>query len=214
MHSADSLTDDPSLLQHAAAGDQAAWDALFERHQDRLRRMAMLRMDPRLQGRVSPSDVIQETYLQAAAALADYLRRPDAPFYFWLRGIARNKLLQLHRDHLRAEKRDARREATLESPADTRSVALAAMLAADDTLPSAAADRSELQRHLRDALERLEPLDREVLALRHFEQLSNAETAELLEITPAAASKRYLRALERLKEILSPAERAWANDNP
>jgi RNA polymerase sigma-70 factor (ECF subfamily) len=199
------------LLTRAAAGDQEAWREALAPHEERLRLMAALRLNPRLQGRVAPSDVLQETFLQAALGLAEYLRRPQAPFYLWLRGIARNRLLQLHRDHLQAERRDARREAAIDASPQADSVALAAVLAADDTLPSQAAIRAELQRRLYDALEQLQPLDREVLALRHFEQLSNAETAQELGVTPAAASKRYLRALQRLKVILSPTSKLWAD---
>jgi RNA polymerase sigma-70 factor, ECF subfamily len=206
MTRAEERDDDPSLLKQAAVGDQAAWRQVLSRHEERLRRMAELRIDPRLQGRVSPSDILQETYLQAAARLEDYLRDPAAPFYFWLRGIAANKLLQAHRDHLQIEKRDARREVSVDSPAQTTSASLAAMLVAHDTRPTQAAIRNELVHRVHEALDALEPLDREVLSLRHFEQLSNAETAEILAITPAAASKRYLRALERLGAVLSPRQ--------
>src|SRR5579885_1798447 len=161
------------LLERAAEGDQAVWGALLARHRDRLRRMIALRLDHRLQGRLDPSDVLQEVYLQAAAHLADYLRAPAVPFYLWLRGIAGNKLLELHRHHLGTRLRDAAREVSLfrGSMPQTSSAALAAQLLGKDTRPSEAAVRAEMKVRLQEALNRMDPLDREVLALRHFEQL-------------------------------------------
>ncbi len=192
------------LLERAAEGDQAVWGALLARHRDRLRRMIALRLDHRLQGRLDPSDVLQEVYLQAAAHLADYLRAPAVPFYLWLRGIAGNKLLELHRHHLGTRLRDAAREVSLfrGSMPQTSSAALAAQLLGKDTRPSEAAVRAEMKVRLQEALNRMDPLDREVLALRHFEQLSTAEAAQVLGVAPKAAGKRYLRALQRLREIL------------
>jgi RNA polymerase sigma-70 factor (ECF subfamily) len=192
------------LLARAAEGDQAVWGALLARHRDRLRRMIALRLDHRLQGRLDPSDVLQEVYLQAAAHLADYLRDPAMSFYLWLRGIAGNKLLELHRHHLGTRMRDAAREVSLYrgSMPPTSSAALAAQLLGKDTRPSEAAVRAEMKVRLQEALNRMDPLDREVLALRHFEQLSNAEAAQVLGVEPKAAGKRYLRALQRLREIL------------
>jgi RNA polymerase sigma-70 factor (ECF subfamily) len=192
------------LLERAAEGDQAVWGALLARHRDRLRRMVALRLDHRLQGRIDPSDVLQEVYLQAAAHLADYLRQPAMPFYLWLRGIAGNKLLELHRHHLGARLRDASREVSLYrgSMPQTSSAALAAQLLGKDTRPSEAAVRAEMKVRLQEALNRMDPLDREVLALRHFEQLSTAEAAQVLGVETKAAGKRYLRALQRLRDIL------------
>jgi RNA polymerase sigma-70 factor (ECF subfamily) len=193
------------LLRRAAAGDQQAWAALLARHRDRLRRMVALRLDRRLQGRIDPSDVLQEAHLEAATHLTDYLRHPDMPFYLWLRGIAGNKLLELHRNHLGARMRDAGREVSLYrgSMPQTSSAALAAQLLGRDTRPSEAAVRAEMKVRLQEALNSMDPLDREVLALRHFEQLSNAETARVLGLDRSAASKRYVRALKRLKDILA-----------
>jgi RNA polymerase sigma-70 factor (ECF subfamily) len=192
------------LLERAAEGDQGVWGTLLARHRDRLRRMIALRLDHRLQGRLDPSDVLQEVYLQAAAHLADYLRAPAVPFYLWLRGIAGNKLLELHRHHLGTRLRDASREVSLfrGSMPQTSSAALAAQLLGKDTRPSEAAVRAEMKVRLQEALNRMDPLDREVLALRHFEQLSTAEAAQVLGVEPKAAGKRYLRALQRLREIL------------
>ena len=193
------------LLRQAAAGDQESLGALLQRHGARLRRMVALRLDPRLQGRIAPSDVIQETYLEVSARLAAYLREPTMPFFLWLRFLAGQKLVTLHRKHLGTRMRDAGREVSLYRGRlpETSSAALAAQLLGHDTRPSEAAARAELKIRLQEALNGMDPLDREVLALRHFEHLSWAETAQTMGITEGAAGKRYLRALERLREILA-----------
>ena len=192
------------LLRRAAQGDQAAWGALLVRSRDRLRRMVALRLDRRLQGRVDPSDVIQEAYIDASARLAEYARQPDMPFFLWLRFLTGQRLVRVHRQHLGAEMRDAAREVSLYRgalPAAT-SAALAAQLLGRDTRPSEAAVRAERSIRLQEALNSMDPLDREVLALRHFEQLSNAEAARVLGLQESAAAKRYVRALKRLSQIL------------
>jgi RNA polymerase sigma-70 factor (ECF subfamily) len=178
---------------------------LLERHRPRLRRMIALRLDQRLQGRIDASDVIQEAYLEASTRLEDYLRRPEMPFFLWLRFLTGQKLMELHRHHLGTRMRDVGREVSLyrgSLPA-TSSAALAAQLLGHDTRPSEAAIRAERKIRLQEALNSMDPLDREILALRHFEQLNNAETAQLLGLQESAASKRYIRALKKLKSILS-----------
>ena len=193
------------LLRRLAKGDHRDWGALLERHRQRLRRMIALRLDQRLQGRIDASDVIQEAYLEASTRLEDYLRRPTMPFYLWLRFLTGQKLLELHRHHLGAQMRDAGREVSLYrgSLPETSTAALAAQLLGRDTRPSEAAVRAERKIRLQEALNSMEPMDREVLALRHFEQLTTPEVAQVLCIKEAAAGKRYLRALRRLKEILN-----------
>jgi RNA polymerase sigma-70 factor (ECF subfamily) len=193
------------LLQRAADGDQQSWGVLLTRHEERLRRMVAFRMDPRLQGRLDPADVIQETFLEAWQHLADYLGQPAMPFFLWLRGIAGNKLRELHRHHLGTQMRDARREVALYHGAmpETTSAALAAQLLGHASRPSEAAIQAETRIRLQEALNSMDPLDREVLALRHFEQLTPAETARVLGIKEKAAGMRYVRALRRLKEVLS-----------
>jgi RNA polymerase sigma-70 factor (ECF subfamily) len=204
-----SATDNPNetdqLLQRAAQGDRQGWGALLERHRKRLRRMVALRLDPRLQGRIDASDVIQEAYLEASARLPEYLRQPAVPFFLWLRFLTGQKLAELHRHHLAAQMRDAGREVSLYrgSLPETSSAALAAQLLGHDPRPSEAAVRAERKLRLQAALNSMDPLDREVLALRHFEQLSNAETAQVLGLQESAASKRYIRALQKLKGILA-----------
>jgi len=160
--------------------------------------MIDLRLDPRGRGRVDPSDVLQETYLDAARRLSDYLADPPLPFFLWLRQLAGTWLAKAHRAHLATVGRDVRREVALGSP-EASSAALADGLLGHEARPSEVAVRAELRSQLIAAVERLDPLDREVLALRHFEQLSNAETASVLGLSVGAASKRYVRALERLR---------------
>jgi RNA polymerase sigma-70 factor (ECF subfamily) len=193
------------LLQQAAGGDSTSWAALLDRYRDHLRRMVAFRLDGRLRGRVDPSDVIQDINLEAWQHLGDYVKRPGTPFVLWLRGIAANKLYELHRHHLGARKRDARREVALDAGArpDATSAALAAQLLGHLTRPSEAAIHAERKVRLQLALGAMDPLDREVLALRHFEHLSPAEVAQVLGIKEKAAAMRYVRALRRLKEILS-----------
>jgi RNA polymerase sigma-70 factor (ECF subfamily) len=190
-------------LERAAAGDEAGWRELVHRHHDRLRRMVALRLDPRLRGRIDPSDVLQEVYADAARQLSDYLAAPPLPFFLWLRQLAGTRLAKAHRHHLGTRGRDVRREAAPGGPVPAASsAALADGLLGREARPSEAAMRDELREHLLGALERMHPLDREVLALRHFEQLGNAEAARVLGLSVAAASKRYMRALERLRDVL------------
>ena len=202
---ADNSSETDRLLRRAGEGDEASWGALLTRHADRLRRMVALRMDQRLQGRIDPSDVIQESYLEASRHLAEYLRDPSLPFFLWLRGIAGNKLRELHRHHLATQLRDAGREVSIYRGTlpEATSAALAARLMGHETRPSEAAVRAEVKVRLQEALNSMDPLDREVLALRHFEQLSPAETAQVLGVKEKAAGMRYVRALRRLKDILS-----------
>ncbi len=191
-------------LERAAQGDPQGLGTLLARHGDRLRRMVALRLDRRLQGRIDPSDVIQEAYLEVSARLADYLRDPSMPFFLWLRFLAGQKLVTLHRHHLGVQMRNACQEVAFCQGAlpEASSAALAAQLLGHDTHPSEAAIRAEMKIRMQEALNRMDPPDREVLALRHFEQLSRAEIAALIGISQAAAGKRYIRALERLRQIL------------
>jgi RNA polymerase sigma-70 factor (ECF subfamily) len=193
-----------ALLERAGRGDSRAVGALFALHQERLRRMVQVRMDRRLQGRLNPSDVLQEAFLEVSKALAEYLRNPAIPFFLWLRMITGRKLCTLHRHHLGAHVRDAGREVSLHRGAlpQASSESLAAQLLGRFTSPSQAAVRAELQIRIQEALNSMDPMDREVLALRHFEQLSNSEIAQVLRISESAASNRFVRALERLKKIL------------
>lgn len=192
------------LLHSAAEGDQQALNKLFDLYRSRLKKMVRLRLNRRLQGRVDDSDILQDAYLEAARRLPDYLQDPKAPFFLWLRRIAGDQLLEVHRTHLGTQMRDVDREVSLHRgplPA-ANSISLAAQLLGRLTSPSQAAVKAEMRIKLQEALNSLDPLDREILALRHFEQLTNAEAAQELELEPSAASKRYIRALARLQKTL------------
>jgi RNA polymerase sigma-70 factor (ECF subfamily) len=192
------------LVARAAQGDDAAFERLMSVHRPRLKRMVALRLDRRLQGRVDPSDVIQESFIDAARRLPEYARNPPMPFFLWLRFLTGQRLLEQHRRHLGAKARDAGREISLYRDAfpETTTAHLAAHLLGKLSSPSQAAIRIEQKIRLQEALDLLEPIDREILALRHFEQLTNGETAEVLGLDKSASSKRYARALVRLKDVL------------
>ena len=193
-----------ALLGRAAAGDQQAAGELFGRYHERLRKMVRLRMDHRLKGRVDADDILQEAYLDAAGRLKEYAAQPPMSFYLWLRFLAGQKLIDAARHHLGVQKRDADLEVSLyRGPMpEASSVSLAAQLLGRLTTPSQAAMRAEMQVRTQEVLNSMDPIDREVLVLRHFEHLTNAEVAELLDIKPSAASKRYITAIRRLKELL------------
>jgi RNA polymerase sigma-70 factor (ECF subfamily) len=164
-------------------------------------------MDHRLQGRVDPSDVIQDAHIEAMARLPEYFSQSGLPFFLWLRLIVGQRLTLLHRHHLGARARDAGREIGLYHGGlpEATSAALAARLLGHLTQPSEAAVRAERKIRIQTALNSMDPLDREILALRHFEQLNNSEAAQALGLSKSTASKRYVRALQRLKEILAAA---------
>jgi RNA polymerase sigma-70 factor, ECF subfamily len=195
---------DESLIRRAGGGDETALAELFGQYRKRLRQMVRLRLDRRLQGRVDPSDVLQEAYLDVAEQLPHYLGKPEMPFFLWLRLVAGQRLIRIHRQHLGAAMRDAGREVSLYRGAlpQASSVSLAAQLLGRFTSASQAIVRAEVQVQLQAALNGMEPLDREIIALRHFEELSNAEAAEVLGLQVSAASKRYIRALKRLQSVL------------
>ena len=203
MESALTTRDTSVLIERAAAGDQEAWGMLLDQHRGRLRAMVAIRLDTRLQGRLDPSDVLQEAYLSASLQLAEYAKNPAIPFYLWLRLVTGQKLALLHRHHLGVKQRDARREISLWGAVpDASSAALAARLLGHEPRPSEVAIRAERALRLEEALGSLQPLDREILALRHFELLNNGEAAQVLGLSESAASKRYVRALVKLKDIL------------
>jgi RNA polymerase sigma-70 factor (ECF subfamily) len=203
------MTSDPSnvdvLLGRAKSGDERAVAELFDRYRDRLRRMVHLRLDRRLQGRLDPSDVLQDAYIEFARRFPHYASEGGMPFYLWLRQITGQKLIDLHRHHLGAKMRDAAQEVSLYRGAlpQASSVSLAAQLLGRLTSASRAAIRAETQLRVQEALNSMDSIDREVLTLRHFEMLTNEETAQVLGIKKTAASNRYIRALKRLKELLA-----------
>ncbi len=198
-------TADLDQILDQTASDEAAMRDLFDRCHDRLRRMVQFRLDRRLQGRIDGSDVLQDAFLEACQRLDEYRRRRPMPVFLWLRFLVAERLTTLHRHHLGVQARDAARDVSLYSGPlpQASSAALAAQLVGSFTSPSDAAVRAERALRLQEALNEMDPIDREVLSLRHFEQLSRAETAQVLGIEESAAGKRYLRALQRLKKTLS-----------
>jgi RNA polymerase sigma-70 factor (ECF subfamily) len=201
----DTSDTESDLLRRIKEGDERALVELFARHRNRLKRMVRLRLDRRLQGRVDPSDVLQEAHIEVLRRAGEYVRAPAMPAFLWFRFLAGERLLHAHRRHLGTQMRDVGQEISLHQGAfpQATSVSLAALLLGRLTSPTRAAQRAEMQIRLQTVLNQMDPIDREVLTLRHFEELSNAETARVLGLEKTAASNRYLRALRRLKEVLA-----------
>jgi RNA polymerase sigma-70 factor (ECF subfamily) len=194
-----------ALLQRLKAGDDTALAELFTRYRERLWRMVHFRLDTRLCGRVDADDVLQEAYLDAAKRVSHFRDGEASSFFIWLRLIVGQTLVDVHRRHLGAQKRDADREVPLYGKhyPQATSMSLAGHLLGHLTSPSKAAARAELADQLETALAEMNLMDREVLVLRHFEELSNSEVAEVLGVGQKAASIRYVRAIKRLKDVLS-----------
>jgi RNA polymerase sigma-70 factor (ECF subfamily) len=187
------------LLDRVRAGEPGATDRLLDGHRRYLRRLVDYRLDPRLRPRVDPSDVVQEAQIEALRRLDDYLRRPPMPFRLWLRQIAYDRLLMLHRHHIGAARRAVGRDVPLP---DKSSVQLARQLLAAGSTPSEQLVQCEFVRRVRQAVHQLPDGDREVLVLRNLEGLSNREAAQVLGMDPATASRRYGRAVLRLRALL------------
>jgi RNA polymerase sigma-70 factor (ECF subfamily) len=192
------------LLKQAECGDGDAVSRLLERHREPLRRAIHMRLDRAIERRVDASDIVQEVLIDASRRLPEYLKNPVLPFHLWLRQIARDRLVDAHRRHRRAERRAVDREQPIELAAflDRSSIDLAADLRDRQLTPAAAAIRKELARRFHGMLDRLDEDDRELLLMRYFEQLSNSEVAAALGISEPAAGMRHLRALRRLRELL------------
>lgn len=192
------------LIERARGGDQVAVCEIFALHRNRLRRMVEMRLDRRLQGRIDASDVIQEAHMEVAERLPEYLSDPKLPLFLWLRLVVGERMAKLHRTHLGTQKRDAALEVSIfrEALPAASSAALAAHLLGKHTSPTQAAVRAERLMRLQEAINTLDPIDREILSLRHFEELSRTEAAQALGIEEGAAAKRYVRAMKRLKDLL------------
>ena len=203
------MTEETSIESEMIArfedGADEALAELFSHYHDRLKRIVRFRLDYRMAGRVSESDVIQETYIAASKRVEHYRDRPEMPFFVWLRLLINQQLADLHRQHLQAEMRDVRKEISIDQPAISphTSLAMAAQIVGRVTTPSRAMSRVERIAKVEEALNQMEPIDREVIALRHFEELTNVEVAEVLGIGTKTASKRYVRAIKRMKYIVS-----------
>lgn len=194
------------LLDEAKQGDGPAVEALLARHREAVRRMIELRLDPAIVQRVDASDVVQEVLIEVSRRLRDFLAKPTMPFHLWLRHIAKDHLIDAHRKHHQAQKRGVGREQPLAGAgwAQQSSLDLAGQLVDQELTPASAAIWQELERRLREALAQLDDDDREMILMRHYEQLGNQEVAAALELTEAAASMRYLRAIRRLRDLMGP----------
>ncbi|WP_435007041.1 sigma-70 family RNA polymerase sigma factor [Tundrisphaera lichenicola] len=206
-------TETEDLLGLVARADRTAEGQLWERYREPLRRMIGMRLDRAVGRRVDASDVVQEVLLKASGRLSEYLKRPLIPFHLWLRQIARDHLIDAHRRHRGAASRSVDRERRVaEAFADQSSLDLIAQLRDPGLTPAAAALRGELERRFREAIDRLDEDDREIILIRHFEQLTNGEAARSLRLSEPAAGMRHLRALRKLRSILgeTPSTRGTA----
>ena len=192
------------LVKQAAEGDQSAVNDLMDRHRQALRKLIHFRLDRKIANRIDASDVVQDVLLEASSRLKEYVTGPNMPFHLWIRQLAKDRMIDLHRRH-HAQKRSVDKEQPLQSPAfgDRSSLDLAAQLRDDELTPAAATIRKELEERFLQALDQLDEGDREVIVMRHIEQLGNNETAQALQLSPAAAGMRYLRAIRRLKSVLT-----------
>jgi RNA polymerase sigma-70 factor (ECF subfamily) len=192
------------LLDRAKQGEAGAVERLLEVHREPLRRMIGLRLDPALAGRVDASDIVQDVMLEVSQRLADYLRNPVMPFHLWMRHIARDHMIDAHRRHRQAQRRSLDREQPIVPAglADQSSLELAGQFLDRELTPATAAVRRELQRRMEHAVAGLDEDDREIILMRHYEQLSNQEVATALGLSEAAASMRHLRAVRRLRAAL------------
>jgi RNA polymerase sigma-70 factor, ECF subfamily len=194
------------MLDEAKSGDSAAVERLLGEFREPLRKVIDLRLDPVLARRVDASDIVQDVLLEANQRLTEYLKAPNMPFHLWLRHLAQDRIIDTHRRHRQAQRRSIDREQAIQRPAwtDASSVQLVAQLVDAEQTPASAAIHQELQRRLSDALGQLGDDDRDIILMRHHEQLSNQDVAAALGLTEAAASMRYLRALRKLRGVLLP----------
>ena len=200
----DSPTDAVALERRCREGDRQALAACLELYRDRLLRIVQFRLDSRLRSRVAAEDVLQEAYLDAAQRLVHFGREYEGSVFLWLRTIVCQTLADTYRHHLAAAKRDVRQEVAVQGLNPERtSDSIAMYLFGVASSPSGAVRRGEMRSIVHKAIESMDPLDQEVLALRHFEELNNSEVATVLQIQQKAASIRYVRALRRLKALLS-----------
>jgi RNA polymerase sigma-70 factor (ECF subfamily) len=192
------------LLEQARQGEAAAVEQLLTRHREPMRRVIELRLDPAIGPRVDASDIVQEVLLEASRRLADYLRAPAMPFHLWLRHIALDHIIDAHRRHRLAQRRTVDREQSLKPARDDSSREQFAAFIDRELTPATAAMRQEMENRFREVLATLDEDDRDIILMRHFEQLSNQEVASSLGLSEPAASMRYLRAVRKLRSLLAP----------
>ncbi|MEQ1830327.1 MAG: sigma-70 family RNA polymerase sigma factor [Pirellula sp.] len=192
------------LLVNVRDGQAIAVEQLMDRHRNSLRRMIQLRLDQRLMQRMDVSDVIQDVLLEANRRLSDYLSNPVIPFHLWIRQIAKDRIIDAHRRHRVSAKRSIDREQAQagKGSVDQSTLDLANQFCDRALTPAAAATQREIAQQIEAAVQKLRENDREIILMRHYEQLDNQEVAQTLGLTEPAASMRYLRALKRLREII------------
>jgi RNA polymerase sigma-70 factor (ECF subfamily) len=192
------------LLINVKEGAPQAIDHLMDRHRESLRRMIQLRLDQRLNQRMDVSDVIQDVLIEANRRLLEYLENPVMPFHLWIRQIAKDRIIDAHRRHRVSAKRSVDREQPQpgKGPPDQSTIELANQFRDGALTPAAAATQKELAQQVEAAVHLLKEKDREIILMRHYEQLDNQEIAQVLGLTEPAASMRYLRALKRLRGIM------------
>lgn len=191
------------LLTAARGGDDSAVNELLENHRNSVRRLVQVRLDRKVQRRVDVSDVVQEVMAEASKRLQKYLENPEMAFHLWLRQIAWDHIIDTYRRHRVSAKRNMDREQSMTVAGPDRSaVELAVQLCDPGMTPAAAAAQREIARRVEGSIERLDPQDREVILMRHYEHLTNLEIATALGLNPPAASMRYLRAVRRLRQLL------------
>ncbi len=193
---------DATSIQRLQTGGNTALASLFESYRDRLERMLSFRLDERLRGRVDPEDVLQEAFIELSKRLPEYLLAPNVSAFVWMRQLTYQTLIAVQRRHF-GQKRDPRQEAQpiRSREGDATSLCIISAFAESRTSPSQVLMREEELAHLQELLSGMDETDREVLALRHFEQLTNNQIAEALGISVTAASNRYVRAMLRLSQI-------------
>lgn len=187
------------LLIRAEAGERQAIDELLRIHRDNITRMVRVRLHPKVRSRVDESDIVQEVFLDAGERVHEFFTECSLPFPNWLRYIAELKIKQCHRFHLDAQKRSAKNELRFVDENDSLSGIMACQIVSAGTQPGEAAERNEMMQRVTQVLDELNPVDREIICMRHFEQMENADVATALNIDPSTSSSRYLRALARLK---------------
>jgi RNA polymerase sigma-70 factor (ECF subfamily) len=204
------------LLAGAKAGDAEAVDQLIDRHRDAVRRLVQMRLDQKIRRRVDVSDVVQEVLVEANRRLADYLQNPVLSFHLWLRQITKDRIIDAHRRHRGSAKRSVDREQPMVAAADMHrsTIDLVAQLRDPELTPAAAATQREMARLVEEAVAQLAEADAEIIVMRHYEQLSNQEVAQVLELSEPAASMRYLRAIRRLKELLADHRHSSSSPKP
>lgn len=196
-----------NLLARRKDGDQTAWNALLQRHRSAVQRLVNMRLDNRIRQRVGVSDVVQDVMIEANRRIDRYLQDPGIDFHLWLRQIAKDRIIDAHRRHRATAKRSVDREQRLvQGGVNQSTINLGNQLRDNDLTPAAQATRREMASRMEDALMKLNDLDRDIIIMRHYEQLSNDEVSKTLNLKPAAASMRYLRALRKLRNQLLPQQ--------